>query len=299
MKPPIRTFGSPPPTDRDAGAGEGRWRVPEETPVAFIYNDRNYAVMLATPADLADFAVGFSLTERVVGALVEIEAIDIHQEARGVDIRMTLAARSLERFDARQQRRNLVGRAGCGVCGVENAETFFEALPQVRASKAAIDEAALMRAARDLERHQPLNARTHTVHAAAFAAQDGAIMLAREDVGRHNALDKLVGAMALRASALNPPHPVEPARLVLRDALRAPQDEASGRLEGSSTLNAGGGFVVISSRCSYEIVEKAARAGVGAILSLSAPTAFAIKKAEEANMALYVISAGRAVAIGR
>jgi formate dehydrogenase accessory protein FdhD len=261
--PVIRYFGSPPPVDCDVGANGERWRVPEETPVALIYNERNYAVMLATPADLADFAVGFSLTERVVGALAEIEAIDIHQEELGVDIRVTLAARALERFDARQQRRNLVGRAGCGVCGVENAETFFERLPQVRASKAEFSRPALLRAARELERHQPLNASTRTVHAAAFASPEGEVLLAREDVGRHNALDKLVGAMAL-----------------------APPLSANG-------------FVVMSSRCSYEIVEKSSRAGVGAILSLSAPTAFAIKKAEEANIALFVISGGRVVAIER
>jgi len=259
----IRHFGQPPAVDREIAAGDARWRAPEETPVALICNGRNYAVMLATPADLADYAVGFSLTERVVADVSDIEAIDIHQELRGVDIRLTLTSDAIERFDARQQRRNLVGRAGCGVCGVENAETFFERLPRVSEQKAKIDAAALLRAAADLARHQPLNARTRTVHAAAFASPDGEILLAREDVGRHNALDKLLGALAL---------------------------------SGSPTAS---GFVVMSSRCSYEIVEKSARAGIEAILSLSAPTAFAINKAEEANIALYVISSARAVAIGR
>ncbi len=216
-----------------------------------------------TPADLGDFAAGFSLTERIVSALSDIEAIDIHQEERGVDIRMTLTSAAIEQLDARQQRRNLVGRAGCGVCGIENAETFFEKLSPVRASKASIADAQLLRAAQEIERHQPLNARTRTVHAAAFASAAGEILLAREDVGRHNALDKLLGAMALQSTA--------------------PAD----------------GFVVMSSRCSYEIVEKAARAGVSAILSISAPTAFAIAKAEEANIALYAISGGGVAAIGR
>jgi formate dehydrogenase accessory protein FdhD len=259
--PIIRFFGSPPPVDREVAANGECWRVPEETPVALIYNGRNHAVMLATPADLDDFAVGFTLTERIVGALSDIEAIDIHQEERGVDLRLTLAAPAIERFDARQQRRNLVGRAGCGVCGVENAETFFERLAPVRASKAAIAEAALLRAVKSLPDHQPLNARTRTVHAAAFADLHGDILLAREDVGRHNALDKLLGAMARRGAAA--------------------QD----------------GFVVMSSRCSYEIVEKAARAGVAAILSVSAPTAFALAKAEEANIVLYVCSADNVVRI--
>lgn len=259
--PLIRYFGTPPPVDRDVAANGERWRVPEETPVAMIYNGRNHAVMLATPADLADFGVGFSLTERITGAVDEIEAIDIHQEERGVDIRVRLASDAIERFDARQQRRNLVGRAGCGVCGVENAETFFEVLPRVAAQKTQISPEALHRAARTLADHQPLNRRTRTVHAAAFADRAGAIRLAREDVGRHNALDKLLGALTLA---------------------------------GAST---GDGFVVMSSRCSYEIVEKAARLGVTAVLSISAPTAFAIAKAKEANLALYVVSGDAIIAI--
>lgn len=260
--PTIRYFGAPPPVDREIATSDGLWRVPEETPVALIYNGRNHAVMLATPDDLGDFAVGFSLSERVALERAEIEGIDIHQEERGVDIRVKLAAAAVERLDVRQQRRNLVGRAGCGVCGVENAETFFERLAPVRAARAVIDRGALSRAAIGIAQRQPLNARTRTVHAAAFAAADGAIILVREDVGRHNALDKLIGAMALAATS--------PA----------------------------GGFVVMSSRCSYEIVEKAARAGVPAILSLSAPTAFAIAKAEEGNIALYAMAGGAVIAIG-
>lgn len=259
--PTIRFFGTPPPVDREVSAGDARWRVPEETPVAFLYDGRNHAVMLATPADFADFAVGFSLTEKIVASLADIEAIDVHQEERGIDLRLAISADAIERFDARGQRRNLVGRAGCGVCGIENAETFFETLPRVSEHKANMDKAALLRAAADLSRHQPLNARTRTVHAAAFASPDGEILLAREDVGRHNALDKLLGAMALAA--------VPPAD----------------------------GFVVMSSRCSYEIVEKAARVGVRAVMSISAPTAFAIAKAKEANLALYVLAGRAAVSV--
>jgi formate dehydrogenase accessory protein FdhD len=276
--PAIRFFGSPPAVERGISVesedfrplekggrrgapGEIIWRVPEESPVAFIYNGRNYAVMLATPADLADFAIGFSLTEQIVDGVSEIEAVDIHQEERGVDLRITIAPAALQRLDLRQQRRNLVGRAGCGVCGLENAETFFAALPKVADAPVSIAEAALSRALASLPSHQPLNALTRTVHCAAFADGMGEIHYAREDVGRHNALDKLIGVLA-------------------RGGVD-PKD----------------GFVAVSSRCSYEIVEKAARAGLRAVLSLSAPTAFAIRKAEEAQIALYVRAGGAAVSV--
>lgn len=261
--PRITNYGTPPPVDRAIAIEDGAmtWRVPEETPTALIYNGRNHAVMLATPADLADFAVGFSLTERIVDALEEIEAIDLHFDQRGVDIRMSVNARAAERLDVRQQRRNLVGRSGCGVCGVENAEVFFERLPRVSETKARFSDAALLRAVAELPALQPLNQRTRTVHAAAFASAEGAIRLAREDVGRHNALDKLLGALALG---------------------NAPADD---------------GFVIVSSRCSYELVEKAARRGVKAILSVSAPTAFAIRKADEANLTLYAADGEKVAAV--
>lgn len=248
-------FGEAPPPDREiavsAGGETKNWRVPEETPTAFVYNRRNYAVMLATPLDMEDFAVGFSLSERVVDAADEIDAVDIHQSDRGVELHISISPERLERLDLRQQRRNLVGRAGCGVCGLENADVFFEKLPRVSETKARIKPEALVRALGALRDRQPLNQRTKTVHAAAWASLDGDILLAREDVGRHNALDKLLGALA-----------------------RAGSDR---RL----------GFVLMSSRCSYEIIEKSARLGVTAVASVSGPTAFAIRKAEEANIALY------------
>lgn len=261
--PEIRSYGTPPPVDRNVRISDGakHWRVPEETPVALIYNGRNYAVMLATPSDLADLAIGFSLTERIVQTVDEIESIDLHYDERGVDIRMAVSAKAIERFDLRQQRRNLVGRSGCGVCGIENAEVFFEPLPRVSEQRLTIPEAILLKAAGELPAFQPFNKRTHTVHAAAWAASDGAIRFAREDVGRHNALDKLLGVMALGA------------------------------------VPTGEGFVVMSSRCSYELVEKAARRGVRAMLSVSAPTAFAISKANEANLTLFALAGEKVVSI--
>jgi formate dehydrogenase accessory protein FdhD len=251
----ITHHGTPPPTDRiikTSGQGASPdWDVPEETPVAFVYNQRNYAVMLATPADLADFAVGFSLTERVVDAADEISAINILQEERGVDLRFKIRSDRLDRLDVRQQRRNMVGRAGCGVCGLENAEVFFKSLPRVAEERRALAPAAIARAHAEFDSHQPLGVRTRTVHGAAWVSADGKIILVREDVGRHNALDKLIGALALDSADFS------------------------------------NGFVMISSRCSYEIIEKAARVGIQAVAALSGPTAFALKKAAEANMALY------------
>ncbi len=244
--------GAAPPIERKTDIGSGRaWSVPTETPVAFVYNRRNYAVMLATPDDMADFAVGFSLTERVVDGAKEISSVDIHQSERGIELHVSIAPERLERLDIRQQRRNLVGRAGCGVCGLENADVFFETLPRVREKPLAIAPEALARALNSLRDYQPLNQSTKTVHGAAWASLDGDILLVREDVGRHNALDKLLGALA------------------------------------RETADFDDGFVLMSSRCSYEIIEKSARAGVGAVASVSGPTGFAIAKAREANIALY------------
>ncbi len=240
---------------------ERNWSVPAETPVAFVYNRRNYAVMLATPDDMADYAVGFSLTERVVDAAEEISSVDIHQSERGIELHIAIAQERLERLDVRQQRRNLVGRAGCGVCGLENADVFFETLPKISETRVRISPEALAVALGQMPEHQPLNKTTKTVHGAAWAGLDGEILLAREDVGRHNALDKLLGALAREKAEMN------------------------------------AGFVMMSSRCSYEIVEKAARLGVGAVASVSGPTAFAIKKANEANMVLYCREGDRFVEI--
>ena len=250
----FRILGEAPLSAHDAKVGDENWRVPEETPVAFIYNRRNYAVMLATPADLEDFAVGFSLTERVVDRISDISAVDIHHSDRGVELQFSISAATLERLDIRQQRRNLVGRAGCGLCGLENAETFFETLPKVSETPIRVKPDALQRAVSDLNRHQPLNTETRSVHAAAWSTLSGEVVLVREDIGRHNALDKLLGA------------------LVRKD------------------IDLANGFVLMTSRCSYEIVEKAVRLGVRVVASISAPTAFSIRKAAEANLSLYARS---------
>lgn len=250
---PIAVTGNPPAAQHSIALYNGAlWAVPEETPVAFVYGRRNHAVMLATPADLVDFAVGFSLTEGIVDRPADIEALDIHHRAQGIDLRLQLNERCQQRFDLRQHRRTLPGNAGCGLCGIDNAEELFAPLKPVATASRPRDPAIVERAFTELADHQPLHAATYTVHAAAWADADGSIRIAREDVGRHNALDKLIGALAL-----------------------ADADFATG-------------FVVMSSRCSYEIVQKAARMGIGAIACLSAPTAFAIRKARQARIAIHV-----------
>lgn len=230
------------------------WNVPEETPVAFVYNQRNYAVMMATPDDLVDFVIGFSLCEQVIDRVDQIKSIEIHHSDKGVDFRIVINRERLERLDVIQRRRNMVGSASCGLCGLENADTLFRKLPVVSKAKIALSSDAVQKALNSLSDHQPLNQQTHTVHAAAWADVKGNIVMAREDVGRHNALDKLIGALAQNQATVND------------------------------------GFVVMSSRCSYELIEKAATYGIKALVTVSAPTAFALRKAKEANIALYARS---------
>lgn len=227
------------------------WHIAEEVPVAIVYNRRNYAVMMASPMDVADFVMGFSLTERVVTELSQIKQIDIRHTDQGVDCRLTITDDRIETLDIVQRRRNLIGSASCGLCGLENADTLFETLPTVSPHPVEISQDAMQRAMAAMKSAQTLNMKTRSVHAAAWVSLDGAVISIREDVGRHNALDKLLGALA-------------------RD-----------------DVDMQNGFVLMSSRCSYELVEKAARRGVTAMLSISGPTAFALRKAKSANMSLY------------
>ena len=236
------------------GAEKDEWHIPEEVPVAFVYNRRNYAVMMATPDDLADFAIGFSLTENIIREPWDIISLDVYQTEQGADLRFKITNEALEKLDLVQRRRNLVGSASCGVCGLENADVLFRKLDPVAKKPVDMDVDILAGALHSLREHQALGNLTRTVHAAAWADLTGTIKIVREDVGRHNALDKLLGAMALEKVSVDR------------------------------------GFVVMSSRCSYEIIEKAASCGIKALVSVSAPTAFALRKAKEANMALFANS---------
>lgn len=248
---PIKVHGAARPTATQVRVGDDDWFVPEEVPIAFVYNRRNYAVMMGTPDDLVDFALGFSLTEGVIKAPSEIESCDIYLSDKGADLRLAISEKALERLDITQRRRNMVGASSCGLCGLENADMLFKVLPKVSDVKIHLDAIVLESAMAALGARQKLNQLTRSVHAAAWVSDQGHIELIREDVGRHNALDKLLGAMALAGTDIST------------------------------------GFVLMSSRCSYEIVEKAAQRGVRAILSISGPTAFALRKANEANMTIY------------
>ncbi|MBL6752135.1 MAG: formate dehydrogenase accessory sulfurtransferase FdhD [Nevskia sp.] len=230
--------------------------VAQETPVALVYNGEPHAVMMATPCDLEDFAVGFSLTEEVVAAAAEIEALEVRpltDDSGGVEVRLRIPAARLRLLQHR--RRNLAGRTGCGLCG---AQTIAEAVRQPRRvpAGAPVSAAALRRALEEVRRGQALNAATGAMHAAAWATADGAVRCLREDVGRHNALDKLAGAL-----------------------LRSGQDPA-------------GGFAVVTSRASYEMALKAAMAGIPLLAAISAPTARAVAVAEEAGLTLLGFARG-------
>lgn len=253
---PVIISGSPPASDRETPvysldtSQEGLWHIPEETPIAFMYNRRNYAVMLGTPADMVDFALGFSLSERIINGPNDILNLEIRHTEKGIELFFKLTPECLEIFDVRARRRNLVGTAGCGICGLENVDTLFAPLRPVRDVPISISKQALELAMRNFKKLQPINVRTKSVHGAAWVNIDGNIQMAREDVGRHNALDKLIGAMCTN---------------------RVKPD----------------GFLLMSSRCSYEIIDKAVRGNIPAILSLSGPTNLALQKAKQAHITIY------------
>ena len=229
-------------------------RVVEETPVALLYNGRSYAVMMATPADLEDFALGFALTEGVVERANEFRLVDCLQTAHGISLQ---AAIPQHRFDALVERsRNLAGRSGCGLCGVETLEAAVRPVRKL-SDHLWVTSAAISQGLRQLADAQPLNRISGGVHAAGFVHASG--ILVREDVGRHNALDKLVGALV------------------------------------SATV--GSGFLVMTSRASYEIVHKAAAAGIAIVVAMSAPTNLAIRLADEAGITLVAFARGNTMTV--
>lgn len=239
-----------------AEAAESQESVAEETPIALLYNGLPFAVMMATPADLEDFALGFAVCEGIVADADECSLVDVVRDARGGDLHGVAlhCAIPQRRHDAVIARaRGLEGRSGCGLCGIADAAQAVPRLPPT-ASAARFDPAQIHAGLQALAHSQPINARCGGVHAAAFVHADGALV--REDVGRHNALDKAVGAM-LRAV----PRP----------------DAASG-------------FLAITSRASYEIVRKAGHAGIAVVAAMSAPTALAIGEAEAAGVTLIAFA---------
>ncbi len=221
--------------------------VAEEVAVALVYNGISHAVMMATPCDLEDFARGFSLTERIVAQPPEIYDIEVEPVGRGIEVRLEIAAQRMAGLQER--RRSLAGRTGCGLCGVDSLDAALRSVPAVSHPR-PVARLAIERAMKELPEHQKINRTNGATHAAGWASADGTLVVVREDVGRHNALDKLAGALARSGGA-------EP-----------------------------GGFVVVTSRCSYEMVQKAAAIGASAIAAVSAPTSLAIETAEQAGIAL-------------
>ena len=230
-----------------AGAAPLEDAVVEEVPVALVYNGISHAVMLATPTDLEDFALGFSLSEGLIASPAELLEVEVVVSPAGVELQLRVTAERFQGFKA--TRRQLAGRTGCGLCGRESLDQAILPVPSVPEGL-VVDAAALTRAIAALPAAQGLHRQSGGVHAAAWANPDGAIRLVREDVGRHNALDKLLGA--------------------LRRQRVAPAD----------------GFVLITSRASHELVHKAASAGVQLLAAVSAPTAMAVRNAQTAGLTL-------------
>ena len=222
-----------------------------EAPVALEFNGLSYAVMMATPADLEDFARGFALTEGLARTPDDLTDVAVAKTDLGWIVRAQLAGLGVEKLTERIRAR--VAESSCGLCGIENLEAVARPLPKVPAH-GPLGEAAIFAALAALRDHQPLTKRTGAAHAAAFCSPEGAIRTVREDVGRHNALDKLVGALAA-----------------------AGEDPAAG-------------FVLSTARCSYEIVEKAVRAGATRLVTVSLPTSMAVERAREAGLSLWSLA---------
>ncbi|HWL04622.1 MAG TPA: formate dehydrogenase accessory sulfurtransferase FdhD [Xanthobacteraceae bacterium] len=241
---------------RAAGVEAGERAVPEETAVSLTYNGGSHAVMMATPQDLEDFAIGFSLHEGVVGDLAEIERLEIIPESLGVEVRMWLNDARAARLSER--RRHIAGPTGCGLCGIDSLDEAMRAPAAVSAPDLRLGAGDVMAALAAIGPHQHLGRETRAVHAAGFWSPVAGLVALREDVGRHNALDKLGGALA-----------------------RGGVDVRS---------EAGAGIVVLTSRVSVEMVQKTAAIGAPVIVAVSAPTALAIRTAEAAGITLIGIA---------
>ena len=221
--------------------------IAAEVPLALTYNRVSHVVMMATPLDLEDFAVGFSITEGLIGGLEDLREIRIIPRPGGIELAMTISEDWFDRLAT--QRRNMAGRTGCGLCGAENIEQALRNPAPVE-RVVSVRHEAMQRAVSELEEHQPIQAATGATHGAAWCSLDGEIVRLREDVGRHNALDKLIGSLC------------------------------RSRFDPSS------GFVLVSSRASYEMVYKAAAAGIELIMAVSAPTTLAVEFAQRSGVTL-------------
>ncbi|MET0335507.1 MAG: formate dehydrogenase accessory sulfurtransferase FdhD [Rhizobacter sp.] len=225
--------------------------VATEVPVALVFNGISHAVMMATPADLEAFALGFALSEGLLTSRDECRGIDVIENAQGIEVQLEVGSAAAARLQ--EQRRSLVGNTGCGLCGIDSL-TRLDLVPEALIPPAWVEQltaATVLRAFAQLPARQPLNAVTGAHHAAAWATPDGELTAVMEDVGRHNALDKLLGQRA------------------------------------QQRLSNADGFVIMSSRASYELVRKCARLGVPVLATISAPTSLAVDIARQAGMQMY------------
>lgn len=228
--------------------------VPEEVPIAFSYGGSSHAVMMATPADLSDFAVGFSLNEGIIASASEIACIDFVDDDLGVDVQITLIDDVADALRAR--RRSMAGPVGCGLCGIESIGQAVRKVLDVSGSDFTLSMEDVVGSVQQLNASQPLHQETRAVHGAGFYISGKGLTVVREDVGRHNALDKLCGALA------------------------------------SNSIKGDVGAIVVTSRISVEMVQKAAILGSSTLIAISAPTALAIRTAEEAGMTLVALVRG-------
>ena len=238
---------------RAGGLASGERTIPEETAIAFTYNGSSYAVMMATPQDLEDFAFGFSLTEGVINSPDQIESLQIIEQPIGIELRMRLTEPHATAF--RERRRYLAGPTGCGLCGIESLSEAMRT-PATITDDTAIAPEEIMTALEMLHDRQSINQATRAVHGAAYYRGGAGLVALREDIGRHNAPDKLAGALARGGVARR------------------------------------GGVGILTSRLSVELVQKAAAIGIPVLVAVSAPTALAVRTAEASGITLVAIARG-------
>jgi formate dehydrogenase accessory protein FdhD len=235
------------------GAGKNRdWVLPTEFPIGLVYGGHEHAVMMATPSDLHDFALGFALAEGILHHADEMASIEIRERQHGIELHCDIPANRLEKLQMHGQRRATRGRAGCGICGVDNLTDALRPLPRLQTSAPVLEPAQILQAIQNLPAKQIMRARNHTVHGAAWVNTAGELSIVREDIGRHNALDKMIGAWA-------------------KDGQNRPE-----------------GLALLSSRCTYELVQKCALTGIGSLVCLAAPTLNAVETARRANLNLMI-----------
>lgn len=225
----------------------------EEVPVALVFNGISHAVMMASPVHLEDFALGFALSEGLIDQATQLFGVEVIHQRNGIELQLDVAAQTEARL--KERRRSMAGRTGCGVCGADSLNQVQLALPQ--APEVHIDVDAMHRAHAQMRALQPLKLQTGATHAAAWSNAQGQITLLREDVGRHNALDKLIGALS------------------------------------KASIDVQQGFICITSRASFEMVQKTVMAGAGALTAVSAPTRLAVELAEQHNLALAGLVRGQ------